>query len=119
MLTCPCHSGKPYANCCEPFHKGSLPATCEQLMRSRYSAYSLGLVDYIIETTHPDLPVDRKSTEDFCKNTQFENLRILNATDDTVTFHATLSQAGHDVSFTEQSTFAKIDGKWLYQKGQH
>ena len=49
---CPC-GGECYATCCEPFHLGTArPETAEQLMRSRYSAFSRNLIDYLIET-HP------------------------------------------------------------------
>ena len=52
---CPCKSRLPYAGCCQPFHHGKAkPETAEQLMRSRYSAYFFRLVDYLVETTHPD-----------------------------------------------------------------
>jgi SEC-C motif-containing protein len=52
--SCPCESGKPYASCCKPCHQG-VPAThAESLMRARYSAYVLGLTQYVLDTWHPD-----------------------------------------------------------------
>jgi SEC-C motif-containing protein len=56
MLTtrCPCLSGNAYEECCGRFHGGTAAApTAEALMRSRYSAYALGLADYILDTWHP------------------------------------------------------------------
>src|SRR3954470_4379289 len=55
---CPCHSGRRYNICCRPLHTGE-PAAArpETLMRSRYSAFALGLGAYLVETlaaTHPD-----------------------------------------------------------------
>ena len=50
---CPCGSDLPYANCCQPWHGGQAAPTPEALMRSRYSAYVLGLVDYLLATWHP------------------------------------------------------------------
>lgn len=48
---CPCQSGQPYAVCCEIYHQQiTLPQSAEHLMRSRYSAYYLQLVDYIAQT---------------------------------------------------------------------
>lgn len=42
LTACPCQSGKPYTECCQPFHlKTAFPETAEQLMRSRYAAYTL------------------------------------------------------------------------------
>ena len=43
MTPCPCTSTLPYANCCAPFHQGQAAPSARQLMRSRYSAFVLGL----------------------------------------------------------------------------
>ena len=54
-MDCPCGSGKTYDECCEPFIRGkAFPETAEQLMRSRYSAYTLQEIPYITDTLHPD-----------------------------------------------------------------
>jgi SEC-C motif-containing protein len=128
-LNCPCKSGLPYKNCCEKFHKRStLPANASELMRSRFSAYAIRLVDYIIDTTHPEnaskphnLRAWKKDLLGFAQNTRFEDLKILDFVhgdnDATVTFHATLKQGSKDASFTEKSIFYKVDGKWLYHSG--
>lgn len=51
--SCPCGSGNSLQQCCHRYHSGT-PAPCaELLMRSRYSAYVLGLVDYLVATTLP------------------------------------------------------------------
>ena len=34
-----------------------MPPTAEALMRSRYSAYNKGLVQYVVDTTHPENPM--------------------------------------------------------------
>ena len=53
MRRCPCLTGLPYSDCCEPFHLGiSLAPTAERLMRSRYAAYTLGTPDYLLSTWH-------------------------------------------------------------------
>ncbi len=52
-LVCPCDSGKSYALCCHPLHQGELAKSALALMRSRYSAYVLGLAPYIMQTWHP------------------------------------------------------------------
>ncbi len=87
-------------------------------MRSRYSAYALGLADYIQKTTHPDSPHHEREKEailHFCKTTRFVGLEILDARDDEVTFFAKLkSLRGEDISFKERSIFEKVDGIWLY-----
>jgi len=49
---CPCKSGQKYKKCCKTFHDGEFPKTALLLMKSRFSAYAIGLSDYIIETTY-------------------------------------------------------------------
>jgi SEC-C motif domain protein len=125
---CPCCSGKTYAECCKPFHEGALPETALLLMRSRYSAYALNLPDYIIETTHPrnaqyaeNKAQWRQSISHFSKITSFPKLVILefkeNQNSATVTFTAHLLQDGRDASFTEKSSFEKVNNRWLYLSG--
>lgn len=123
LNNCPCGSQKAYAQCCGRFHSGELPKTALELMRSRYSAYALELIDYIIKTTHPkNTPQDRvrwkKELLHFAQNTSFEELTILEFTEEGdrayVTFFAKLSQNGRDASFMERSQFEKLAGRWLY-----
>lgn len=129
MLLCSCCSGKPYAECCKPFHEGVLPETAQQLMRSRYSAYALDLPDYIIKTTHSANPQYSKDTESwkrsishFSKHSTFDRLVIHdfqeNGKTATVTFTAYITQGGHEATFTEKSTFEKEGKMWLYRSGE-
>ena len=129
---CPCHSGKPYASCCEPYHQGKAPDNALALMRSRFSAYVLKLADYIIQTTspqkqkeHADLKKWKAEILFFSENTVFEKLEIIKfippnkqAKEAFVTFKAHLKQNNTNVSFTEKSRFEKIDGKWFYLDGK-
>lgn len=51
LINCPCGRGI-YAQCCKPLHQGLERAKdAEQLMRSRYSAFALQHIEYLIETT--------------------------------------------------------------------
>jgi SEC-C motif-containing protein len=123
-MKCFCHSGLNYSECCEPFHKKiKLPKTPKELMRSRYSAYALGLADYIIDTTYPESPLYEKNLEkwkrsilEFSNTTRFIGLDIENESDDKVTFFAMLNTLGKDTSFRERSLFKKENGKWQYVK---
>jgi len=98
-------------------------------MRSRYSAYAIGAVDYLIATTDPTGPqarADRTRWAEeialFCRHTRFEKLTIRHASSDgdhgEVSFFARLSRDGEDVSFAERSRFSRIDGRWLYHSGE-
>lgn len=94
-------------------------------MCSRYSAYALGLADYIMATTHPNNPdytedkeIWRKSILEFFHNTQFLGLKISEFIDGKeeafVTFEAMLD---HGI-LKEKSRFLKVEGKWLYVDGE-
>ncbi|MBB2495160.1 YchJ family protein [Aquipseudomonas ullengensis] len=60
---CPCGSGSSLEQCCGHYHSGEAhAASAETLMRSRYSAYVLGQIDYLIATTLPAQQADLDST---------------------------------------------------------
>jgi len=128
-MFCPCGTSKRYEECCKPFHEGKSPEHAVLLMRSRFAAYALHLPEYIIETTHPKNPHYQsdpvkwaQEISEFCQNTQFKGLKILESSETgsvaTVTFRATLFQDGKDASFTEKSAFEKVRGRWLYRRGE-
>lgn len=123
---CPCTSGKAYEDCCQPYHLGKKRPLPLPLMRSRFAAYALGKVGYVVKTEHPDNPRRqnerqfRQEIKRFCQTTQFVGLQILDSElgDETatVTFQATLLQSGQDASFTERSLFEKKNGRWFYTR---
>jgi SEC-C motif-containing protein len=126
---CPCGSNLKYKKCCANFHKGKIASTALELMKSRYSAYVLKDVKYIINTTdvnNPDYTLDTiswaKDIEEFCINSDFKSLRILEFNDGDnisyVKFYVNLYIHGVDQSFTEKSKFVKINNKWLYVNGE-
>jgi len=93
-------------------------------MRSRFSAYAVGDVEYIVATTHPGGPhfgFDpvrwRAGIREFCEQTEFAGLAVLDHGEDFVMFRASLVQEGRDASFTERSTFRMLDGAWKYFDG--
>jgi SEC-C motif domain protein len=48
---CPCGSQRRFAYCCQPLLQGDRTApTAEALMRSRYSAFATGQIDYLLTT---------------------------------------------------------------------
>jgi SEC-C motif-containing protein len=105
------------------------PSHAVALMRSRYSAYALGLAEYIIETTHPDhaymnlKPWEwREKILHFSQETEFLDLEILAFEEQEekayVTFTASLAQQGKDASYTEKSLFELRDGVWLYKEAE-
>jgi SEC-C motif domain protein len=81
-----------------------------------------------MDTTHPEHPqhkedrvVWKAEIEQFCRETRFLFLKILESTSDgdtaSVTFTAHLHQHNQDADFTEKSIFLRENGRWLYQAG--
>ncbi len=126
---CPCGSGDSLLQCCGPLHRGRLKAeTAEQLMRSRYSAYALSEVDYLI-ATHPDAASAaaerRRELRASCRQTRWHALTVLASEagrqDDLegrVRFEAVFSAGGERHVLKEHSLFRRRDGQatgeWLY-----
>ena len=93
-------------------------------MRSRYSAYSLSFVDYILKTTHPNNPdytdetaLWKENILDFCDNTQFLGLNIGEFIDAETVAYVTFNAILDSGSLKEKSRFLKENGRWLYESG--
>lgn len=125
---CPCGSQKPFSDCCEALIKGTSRApTAQALMRSRYTAYTLGDVDYIVKTTHSSkrTKLDPKGIEAWAKQSEWKGLEILKAeqglekdTTGMVEFVAHYAIQGETKKHHEQSLFEKDNGQWYYVSGQ-
>mgnify|MGYP000781251345 FL=1 len=77
---CPCQSSFSYKDCCGRFHSDNMfPETAEQLMRSRYSAFVLKNIPYIVQTTVPSQQtlLDEKALQDWANETQWLGLHII------------------------------------------
>lgn len=116
---CPCDSDLPYAQCCQTHHAGSAAPTPEALMRSRYSAYVLGLLDYLLATWHPSTaPGDLEL--DAVKWLGLE-VKAAAAQDDAgvVEFVARYRDSnGRAQRLHEISRFVREHEQWLYVDGQ-
>ena len=124
---CPCGSSRPYAECCEPYINGSAkPPTAEALMRSRYSAYVVHAIDYIINTcVRKDTDdIDYKSTRDWSEQSNWLGLKIISTekggsadTEGTVEFEASYERDGLKDIHHERAKFKRVDEQWLYDEG--
>jgi len=93
-------------------------------MRSRYSAFALGLGAYLVETlaaTHPDRgrPAAELARElgQAHLTQRYMGLTIFPARADEVLFHARIFVQGRDQSFVELSSFVREAGGWRYAAG--
>lgn len=99
-------------------------------MKSRYTAYAVKNAKYIIKTTHPE-NIDFKTNEiiweqeilDFSQNFTFEKLTIIDFIENDVisfvTFKAQITSNGEDHTFTEKSSFKKINNSWMYVNAEN
>lgn len=125
---CPCTSKKTYAECCQPLLEGKQKAkTAEDLLRSRYSAFVVGNIDYIINTHHPKTrgEIDRKEVETWSRSSKWEGLEVLQkeageAKDQTgtIVFHAKYVAEGKNQDHYEKSFFEKEKGEWMFLDAQ-
>jgi SEC-C motif-containing protein len=128
MKTCHCGSGKAFELCCQPLISGHVPApTAQALMRSRYSAYVVGDLDYLQKTAAGEaaLKFDRAEMARSLPGTEWRGLTITateaGGVDDeegTVTFEASFRQNGRLHRQGERSEFRRIGGAWRYCRGE-
>lgn len=123
---CPCGTQKTYESCCEPYHKHYNAPTCEALMRSRYSAFVFGLVDYLFETTHPSHRSKnlREEIAFTCKDFAWTKLEVLSCWQGgekdkvgKVSFRASFVQEGKKGLHGEDSRFKRFGKAWMYLDG--
>ncbi|NNG00762.1 MAG: YchJ family protein [Desulfobacteraceae bacterium] len=128
METCPCGSGNPYSDCCEPLIEDPKKAqTAEILMRSRYTAFVKKEFDHIHETTHATKR-EEYSTDggaSWTKNFEWMGLEIVRAenggpedTTGTVEFIARYRKDGSRFQHHEVAEFSKEDDQWFFKDGQ-
>ncbi|MCC0176919.1 YchJ family protein [Waterburya agarophytonicola K14] len=123
---CPCQSKKADKYCCGMYLSGKKkPETAEKLMRSRYTAFYRGNIDYLIATLHPDKrnKSDRAQLSKSISNTEWLGLTIINTqkgkkndTTGIVEFEA-VYQVDLPEQLHERSRFIKVDGQWFYVDG--
>lgn len=128
-MNCYCCSGKEFENCCQPFLEGNAkPITVEELMRSRFSAYAVGAVEYLLRSTHPSTRKfhDAKNIENWAKSNKWQKLEIISKSNGeakdksgTVEFKAHFLDAENKPQIHhELSNFRKELGKWFFVDGK-
>lgn len=117
---CPC-GGAVYEQCCGRFiDKGALPQTAVELMRSRYTAYTLRDEAYLQATWYERSRPDTKlAAEDDGLKWIGLDVRQHQQTGDeaTVEFVARYKIGGRAERLHEVSRFIREDGRWFYVDG--
>lgn len=134
IAACPC-GGPSFLTCCGPYLAGvAVPATAELLMRSRYTAYTLGNEAYLRATWHPST-VPQDALIDPNERLQWVGLEVKSALRlrqrkaelsetpdaDSVEFVARFKVNGRAHRLHEVSRFVRegVDGvqRWFYLDG--
>src|SRR5689334_2619115 len=125
METCPCGSGKTYADCCDIFISGKqLPAALDLLMRSRYTAYTRLKREYIAHTMLGPAAknFNASEAESWAKQIQWLGLDVIETTSSDlvgfVEFIAHYSYQEKKYSLHEISEFHFKQDRWYYFDGK-
>lgn len=114
---CPCGRPLSYVACCGRHHAGVAAADAESLMRSRYSAYVLGLEDYLLATWHAATRPAALGLE-LGPQPKWLGLEVKTRTETgdtaTVEFVARCRVGGRAQRLHEQSRFVREAGRWYY-----
>jgi SEC-C motif domain protein len=121
-LLCPCGvENLHYEQCCGRFIGGAeRPDTAAELMRSRYTAYTLCDDAYLRATWHPGTrPKAERITEDGVKWLGLEIKHHAASGDEaSVEFVARYRIDGRAHRLHETSRFLREEGRWLYLDGR-
>ncbi|MEJ8675242.1 YchJ family protein [Chromobacterium amazonense] len=125
-VACPCGGGD-LAACCGRYHQSDAPPapTAQALMRSRYSAYALGLEAYLLATWHASTRPERLNLAEDAGVVKWIGLEIQRCEagldgDEAglVEFVARYKVGGKAEHLHEVSRFVREDGRWYYVAGQ-
>lgn len=90
-------------------------------MRSRYSAFALGDVDWLLASWHPATRPPVLELDRSLRWTGLEVLEVAGGTvlqpDGVVAFRAGWTQDGRSGALEERSRFRRADGAWRYLDG--
>jgi SEC-C motif-containing protein len=123
---CPCGRGESIAACCGRFISGQeKPPGCEDLMRSRYTAFTQADVSYIRRTMKDKAlqGFDAKTTKAWAESVQWLGLTVINVVENgnkgSVEFCAKFSENNEPGQIHEVSQFYRAGDQWYYTGGQH
>ncbi|HYF97939.1 MAG TPA: YchJ family protein [Coxiellaceae bacterium] len=121
---CPCCSGQAYQSCCALFiEQKQLPETAEQLMRSRYTAFSQANIEYIEKTMRGAAAAtqDIEKTKAWAEQVSWEGLEVLGTQTESahpnkaiVEFNARYRLHDQAQVLHERSLFEYLDDRWFY-----
>ena len=122
MSQCACGSKKTLNKCCGPLISGKkIPAKPEALMRARYTAYTLGEIDYIYDTMRgaSRKGFSRRVAAYWASQVQWIKLEVIKAKEPKsdeaqVEFKAYYRFQDKEVCLHETSFYLRKKGQWFY-----
>lgn len=122
---CKCGNALSLESCCLPLiNNQKIATTPELLMRSRYTAYALGQIDYIAKTMAKNAleGFNYENAVDDVRLFKWLKLDIINSSNESnygvVEFKAWYRLDGKKYLLHEISQFELIDGIWFYVDGK-
>jgi SEC-C motif domain protein len=121
---CHCGSPKSFETCCQPLLDGEPASGPEALMRSRFTAFVVKNIEYVMNTTDPQTltEFDFGATQDWANTSEFFKLEIVRASSEgnkgIVEFKAHFRKDGKEQTHHELSKFRKQAGKWYFRDGK-
>ncbi len=123
VQTCPCGNAAGYEACCGRWHHGPqrlMAPDAPTLMRSRYAAFVLDELDYLLQTWHDSTrPASLEPNPPGMKWLGLDVRRHARQDDNhaTVEFVARSRHGGRASRLHEISRFVREDGQWFYVDG--
>lgn len=138
-MICFCGSEREFSHCCQPVLATQNASTPEQLMRSRFTAYCIKDIDYLVQTWHPSQRANNSFTDiaAFANQAHFVQLQVKQSSSQApvlskqpveqthgasavgyVEFVARFIQSEKLHQLHEISRFVQEQGRWYYLDGE-
>lgn len=127
MSTCVCGSNLEFDACCGQYLAGTPAPTAEALMRSRYTAYTMGNIDYVERTCVAEERenFNRQEAQRVVAEITWQGLDVIRVVDGgagdqtgQVEFVFCFSQNDKPYVQRELASFVREDGAWLYKDSE-
>ncbi len=119
---CFCDSNLNFLVCCEPIVLGfKNPSSAIACMRSRYSAYVIGNIDYLIKSTYPSQRkyYSKKELETWSSENEWLKLEILFHSKDIVEFKAHFFDSNKILTIHHEKSLFKFENEnWYFYSGE-
>ena len=123
-MSCACGNPGSVETCCGPLIEGSRsPETAEELMRARYTAFTLEKIDYLMDTNHPSTrdERERENLAIWARESEWLGLEIVHteaggpedATGEVEFVARYKAPKSGEVRHHEVARFSRVDGRWM------